>query len=59
MPRDFKRKSMKDMPAEFFLPPPTRAGLWRETIQLTAGCYAFIFVLAVIVALTQGIVVRV
>jgi hypothetical protein len=46
-------------PADFFLPPPTNAGLWRETIGLTVGCYAFIFVLAVIVALTQGIVVRV
>jgi hypothetical protein len=59
MPRDFKRKSMKDMPAEFFLPPPTKAGLWRETAALALGCYTFIFVLAVIVALTQGIVVRV
>ncbi len=56
---DYKRRDMKDMPAEFFLPPPTRAGLWRETIRLVIGCYAFIFVLAVIVALTQGIVVRV
>ena len=56
---DFKRRNMKDMPAEFFLPPPTKAGLWRETITLAVGCYAFIFVLAVIVALTQGIVIRV
>jgi hypothetical protein len=56
---DFKRTSMKDMPAEFFLPPPTQAGLWRETITLAVGCYAFILALAVIVALTQGIVIRV
>jgi hypothetical protein len=56
---DFTRASMKDMPAEFFLPPPTQAGLWRETIALAVGCYAFILVLAVIVALTQGIVIRV
>ncbi|WP_423797660.1 DUF7156 family protein, partial [Mycolicibacterium hassiacum] len=25
---DNKRKSMKDMPPEFFLPPPTQEGLW-------------------------------
>ncbi|MCT7657209.1 DUF7156 family protein [Mycobacterium deserti] len=56
---DFQRKSMKDMPAEFFLPPPTKSGLWRETRRLTVGCYAFILALAVIVTLTQGIVVRV
>jgi hypothetical protein len=55
---DFKRRSMKDMPAEFFLPPPTKAGLWRETAALIVGCYAFIFVLAVVVALTQGMVFR-
>ncbi len=59
MPPDFKRKSMKDMPAEFFLPPPTKAGLWRETAALALGCYAFIIALAIIVALTQDIVVRV
>ncbi|EKF22563.1 hypothetical protein C731_3303 [Mycolicibacterium hassiacum DSM 44199] len=56
---DNKRKSMKDMPPEFFLPPPTQEGLWRETIALSLGCFAFIIVLAVIVALTQGIVVHV
>jgi hypothetical protein len=56
---DFKRKSMKDMPDEFFLPPPTNAGLWRETAILVAGCYAFILVLGIVVTLTQGIVVRV
>jgi hypothetical protein len=59
MPSDFKRKSMKDMPADFFLPPPTKAGLWRETAALVVGCYAFIIVLAIIVALTQDIIVRV
>ena len=47
------------MPAEFFLPPSTNAGLWRETALLVAGCYTFIVVLAIVVALTQGIVVRV
>ncbi|MGV0793297.1 DUF7156 family protein [Mycolicibacterium sp. XJ1819] len=56
---EVKRKSMKDMPAEFFLPPPTKSGLWRETAALVAGCFAFIVVLAIIVALTQDIVVRV
>jgi hypothetical protein len=58
MPRDFKRKSMKDMPAEFFLPPPTKSGLWRETAALALGCYAFITVLAITVALMQDIIVR-
>lgn len=56
---DVKHKGMKDMPAEFFLPPSTKAGLWRETMLLTVGCYGFIVVLAVVVALTQGVVVRV
>lgn len=56
---DFKRKSMKDMPAEFFLPPPTREGLWRETAALVIGCFTFIVVLAILVTLTQGIVVTV
>jgi hypothetical protein len=55
---DFKRRNMKNMPAEFFLPPPTKAGLWRETAVLILGCYAFILVLAVVVSLTQGIVIR-
>jgi hypothetical protein len=59
MPRDYRRSNMKDMPAEFFLPPPTRAGLWRETAALALGCYAFIIALGIIVALTQDIVVRV
>ncbi len=56
---EYNHKSMKDMPAEFFLPPPTQAGLWRETIALAVGCYAFILVLAIVVAFTQGIVVHV
>ncbi|MBE1551920.1 hypothetical protein GGC64_006007 [Mycobacterium sp. OAS707] len=59
MPRDFNRKNMKDMPAEFFLPPPTKSGLWRETAALALGCYAFITVLAITVALMQNIIVRV
>ena len=50
---------MKELPAEFFLPPPTNAGLTRETIRLVAGCVAFIVVLGIIVALTQGIVINV
>lgn len=50
---------MKDLPAEFFLPPQTNAGLRRETVRLVAGCVAFIVILAIIVALTQGIVFRV
>ena len=58
MPRDFKRQSMKDMPTEFFLPPPTKAGLWRETAALALGCSAFIIALAIVVAVTQDIVVR-
>ena len=48
---------MKDMPAEFFLLPQTNTALWRETARLVAGCVAFIVILGVIVALTQGIVV--
>ena len=48
---------MKDMPAEFFLPPESNDALTRETIRLIVGCAAFIVVLGIIVALTQGIVV--
>lgn len=55
---DSKRRDMKDMPAEFFLPPPTKEGLWRETAALVFGSFAFIIVLAIIVALTQSIVVH-
>ena len=47
---------MKDMPAEFFLPPQSNAALKKETIRLVAGCVAFIVILGIIVALTQGIV---
>jgi hypothetical protein len=53
-----RRVSMKDLPAEFFLPPPTNAALWRETVKLVGGCVAFIVILGIIVALTQGIVVE-
>jgi hypothetical protein len=47
---------MKDMPAEFFLPPQSNDALKKETIRLVAGCAAFIVILGIIVALTQGIV---
>jgi hypothetical protein len=47
---------MKDLPAEFFLPPASNEALWSETIKLVAGCVAFIVILGIIVALTQGIV---
>jgi hypothetical protein len=47
---------MKDMPAEFFLPPQSNDALKKETIRLVAGCVAFIVILGIIVALTQGIV---
>jgi hypothetical protein len=47
---------MKELPAEFFLPPQTDAALRRQTVRLVAGCVAFIVVLGIIVALTQGIV---
>ena len=48
---------MKDMPAEFFLPPQTNAALQRETVRLVALSVAFIVALGVIVALAQGIVI--
>jgi hypothetical protein len=47
---------MKDLPAEFFLPPQSNDALKRETIRLIAGCAVFIVLLGIIVALTQGIV---
>ena len=50
---------MKELPAEFFLPPQTNAVLKRETVRLVAACIAFIVTLGVIVALTQGIVLKV
>lgn len=53
------RTSMKDMPAEFFLPPPTNAALWEETAKLLAGAFGFIVILGVLVALTQGMVIKI
>ena len=50
---------MKELPAEFFLPPQTNAALRKETIRLVAGCFAFIVILGIIVVLTQGIVITV
>ena len=50
---------MKKPPAEFFLPPQTNAALQRETVRLVAACVAFIVILGIIVALTQGIVLKV
>jgi hypothetical protein len=50
---------MNKLPAEFFLPPQTNAALQRETVRLVAACVAFIVILGVIVALTQGIVLKV
>lgn len=50
---------MKDMPAEFFLPPQGNRALWAETAKLVAGSVAFIVMLGIIVALTQGIVLAV
>jgi hypothetical protein len=49
---------VKKLPAEFFLPPQTDAALQRETIRLVAACVAFIVILGIIVALTQGIVIK-
>ena len=54
----YKRINMNDMPAEFYLPPQSDAALWQETRRLLAGCVTFLVVLGVIVALTQGIVVK-
>jgi hypothetical protein len=50
---------MNELPAEFFLPPQTNAALNRETVRLVAECVAFIVLLGIIVALTQGIVIKV
>jgi hypothetical protein len=54
-----KVSTMKDLPAEFFLPPQTNEALKKETVRLLAGCAAFIVILGIIVALTQGIVITV
>jgi len=53
------RRNMKDMPEEFFLPPHSNTELWSETVTLIASCAGFIVLLAVVVALTDGIVLRV
>lgn len=53
-----KRVNFKDMPPEFFLPPADNADLWRETRMLILLSTAFIVVLAILVALTQGVVVK-
>jgi len=54
-----KGASMKDMPAEFFLPPQSNIALWIETAKLVVGCLAYLVILGIIVALTQGVVVTV
>lgn len=54
---DHRRASMKDMPAEFFLPPQSNKALWEETRKLLALCVAFIAVLGIAVMLTQGVVI--
>jgi hypothetical protein len=54
-----KGTSMKDMPAEFFLPPQSNAALWNETVKLVVGCVVYLVILGIVVALTQGIVVTV
>jgi hypothetical protein len=56
---DVNPTRMKDLPAEFFLPPQSNAALKRETARLLSACVAFIVILGIIVALTQGIVIRV
>jgi hypothetical protein len=54
-----QRRSMKEMPAEFFLPPQSNEDLWSETVRLLALSVGFIVFLAVVVALTNGIVIKV
>jgi len=56
--RDWQNTSMKELPAEFFLPPQTNAALKRETVRLLAVCVAFIVTLGIIVAMTQGIIIK-
>lgn len=56
---DPKLPPTRDLPAEFYLPPQSNAALWQETWKLVLGCVVFLAVLGVIVASTQGIVVRV
>ncbi|MCV7205033.1 hypothetical protein H7J71_23780 [Mycolicibacterium peregrinum] len=54
-----ERTRMKDMPAEFFLPPQSNTAMWRETVKLVIGCVAYLLILGIVVALTQGIVISV
>lgn len=56
---DREHINMKDLPAEFFLPPPTNVGLWQETAKLVGGAFLFILILALLVAVTQGVVIKV
>lgn len=53
------RDDEQELPAEFFLPPQSDSALRRETAALICGAVLFIIVLAVIVSLTQGIVVEI
>jgi hypothetical protein len=53
-----QRSSMKDIPAEFYLPPQSNTALWQETRKLVLGSVAYIVILGIIVALTQGIVIE-
>lgn len=55
---DNRRVSVKDLPPEFFLPPADNADLWRETRMLLLLSVGFIVALAVVVSLTQGIVIK-
>ncbi|OBG37993.1 hypothetical protein A5672_16955 [Mycobacterium alsense] len=56
---DHSRRHPHELPPEYFLPPATNAALWAETVKLVAGSFAFILVLAIVVVLTQGIVIKV
>lgn len=33
--------------------------MWRETVKLVIGCVAYLLILGIVVALTQGIVISV
>jgi hypothetical protein len=54
-----KRSGAHGLPAEFYLPPQSNTALWRETWRLVLGCLTFLLVLGIIVASTQGIVLKV
>lgn len=58
MPDDNHRVTVKDLPPEFFLPPADNADLWRETRMLILLSVGFLVALAVVVTLTQGIVIK-